>query len=466
MADKDDRYHIDKAVFTAFGKYQKQAEDLVKPLVNEIKNLHPLILENNELKRKITFFELNEEQVTYLKKDVADLKVQLKLKKDFANSWRYDKEYLIQQAEQLKQVSKERDLLSKELLHYKRQCLTLKKTNKDLRETLNKRESHLTEKSHVLELEVEKLQREKSSLENTVLIAKTNSDRLAQKDKEILRKEKKRYSDLELQLEQSRKEPEYIPESTVVFTLQFYNNGDVIKEHEEHDQLKKKLVTTKQELVAIGRQLEKSCQKIKAKERECEQLKSSIPRLLPPETIEEIPKLHRIIREQSKRIKVLMAEANVFEIKAEEYKRDKEKLVERVAEIKKMYLNEKMQKRDLEEALRRSEVQKVPQDTPRASQIPMILNSIVLHKRTREKQGLTESQTIKSKQKSKVQPQVPTITKKVVLKSEEKSGQTYLPPIDKHIPHKTKIKTLHAPLPPITRKSQVKPVAAQSAFQP
>ena len=90
---------------------------------------------------------------------------------------------------------------------------------------------------------------------------------------------------------------------------------------------------------------------LKEKEKQIEQLKKDMSKLVPPEMLESIRNYKWVIRERDKTIKALTAELNMFRTKHDEYKSERETLVNRVAAFKKSYLEENMQHSELYELL-------------------------------------------------------------------------------------------------------------------
>ncbi|CAK6970929.1 NF-kappa-B essential modulator-like [Scomber scombrus] len=414
--------------------------------------MYAVVDENCQLKRKMLYIQQNDDRIEVLQRQVKDLKKQLEIRLDLSKKWKEEKQYYIEREEELIHVIRERNLLRSQLALYKGECLSLRERTKDLEVTSTRRETELLERICFIEHQMDKTVKEKNILINN---AQTREKEL-EREVSVLLSEKKKYSDLEAELKMVHKELDQrvIPEPNIILNLEVTpGNEVVVKDQDKVVELQGKLLSKSQDLVTKTRQLEKTSRAIKEKERQCEQMKHSMARLLPPETIDEIPKLHWIIREQCKRIKALMAEVNVHNVNAEEFKIDNEKLVEKVSEIKSLYIKEKMHNADMREALQKSGVIKVPQNTnilPPSSKTVFPPSS---DKQRKEKQGPAERKTIRSSLRTDVKsakPLLPSNAKKIVLKSEDTFSQCHLPPIPKNT-SKT-IRRTYAPLPHITRK--------------
>ncbi len=419
---------------------EKQLQNAVKHLTAELEEMKTVAQENCKLSNQINIYKWVEEENRSLKKEVDELRKQLQIRKDFSKGRKEEQEYFLEREEQLNQVTKERDILKKELQNYKHECFVLRKKSRDLEVAVSRQEKDLMERIHVLELEVEKFQKEKSIWENDVFRAKNHRGELAQKDKALL-KEKKKCWDLEEKLERVTKEQDSCPPPNIPVSTYFGKPSDVVKVYENSlELLVAKLVTKTQQLTTKRRQVEKKDHIINEKEKKYEELKHSMSRMLPPDTLELIQECQWVIREQSKKIKDLKGEVSMFQIKAEEYKNENEKLVDKAAATKKLYLKEKRENMDLREALNKSGVKQLPGDKSGETQFLSI--STVLHKQSGDKQDHAKMQTLNSNSvhlppisnKPRVKPvhtRAPTVTKKVTYKSEHKS---VLPPIIKKGP--------------------------------
>lgn len=426
---------------------QNQLRNVVKYLVAELEKMNCVSEQNIALKKQILKYKSNAEGTEFLMKELNKLKKNLQIRIDFSKSLEDKQKYFVEQEKQLNQVTKQRDILSEQLKHHKNECFVMKKKNMDLEVALSRLEKELVEK-HVYELEVEKLQMEKSNLESNLLLVKNYKEELVQKEKDLL-KEKRRGADLEEQLEQAITKLDNLPPK-IAINVPLDISRDVRKAYKHNLQLQGN-VTKTQQLTIKCRQLEKKDQVIAEKEQQCEELKHRLSRMFPPERLELIPKLQWEIRAQSKNIRALMAQVHMWQIKAEEYKSENEKLVDKVAAIKKLYLNERMHYTDLREALKRSGAKQLPEDKSGAIQVPP--SPSMLHKQSGEKQGHTKMQTLKSNPVC-----FPPISNKFQLEHDVGSAHTPTP-----TDTESKIISSYIHLPAISNKSlQMQSAARQT----
>ncbi|KAG8000808.1 hypothetical protein GBF38_018050 [Nibea albiflora] len=138
------------------------------------------------------------------------------------------------------------------------------------------------------------------------------------------------------------------------------------------------LYSKTQQLADKSRKLEEKDHIIEEKEKECQKLKDSMSRMLPPEKAELITRLQWDNREQGDKIKALTAQSNMFEFHAKKCKADLEKATDREERNKKLYLEERNRNHDLMEALR-----PVPQGRSGKVKLPPIVN--VPHNQSTEK---------------------------------------------------------------------------------
>lgn len=414
---------------------------------------------------RLLFCDLNEEN-RILRKEIQILRKQLKISRDIIKTHKEEKPFLLEQVEQLHQVTKERDVLSKQLLFYKHKYLQFRNKSTDLEVTLSRQEKDLQQEVHVLELEVEKLKKENSILEKKEVAAKSQRRELVQKGTDLL-KEKRRCWDLEEKLEWAIKEKEFhrSHRNPTIINIEAGKDRNEFEKNCQILELKEKLIANTQKRTIMGRDLERKDREIAETKRQCEELKCSMSRLPPIETLQEIPKCKWIIREQCEKIMALKHDVNMFQQRAEEYKSEYEKLVDKFSATKKLYLNERMRNMNLTEALNKSGVQQPTED--KSGDTQHLAHSDLLQKLSGspKKQGHTQTQSTKSNFtclppiSSKCQPQCEaksfhikplTPTKKVVvLKSEEKLDLT-----TKTRKIQFKGQSSHNPLPPIVGKSQ------------
>lgn len=427
--------NIEKRNFTAAfisTMNEQQLKHVVEHLTAKLDEMKTVSQENWKLSNQIDIYQLVEGENRFLKKEVEELRKQLQIRKDFSKGWKEEREYFSEREEQLNQVTKERDILRKELVNYKHECFALRTKSRDLKVALSRQEKESMLKIHVLELEVEKFQKEKSIWESDAFRAKSHRGELAQKNKALL-KEQKRCSDLEEKLERATKEPDSSPPPNIPVKMYLDKPSDLVKVYKNSPEfLFTKLVTKTQQLTTKRRQLEKKDHIINEKERKCEELKHSMSQMLPPETSELIRERQWVIREQSKKIKGLTGEVNMFKMKAEDYKNENQKLVDKAAATKKLYLKEKRQNMDLRKAFNESGVKHLPEDKSGETLLPSI--SDVLHEQDHTKMQTLNTSPVhlppisRKPEVKSVHTRAPTATKKVIFKPEHKS---VLPPITK-----------------------------------
>uniref|UniRef100_A0AAQ6IP43 Uncharacterized protein n=1 Tax=Anabas testudineus TaxID=64144 RepID=A0AAQ6IP43_ANATE len=453
---------FNEATFAALCENEGQMEHEIRHLKDELKFRLGVVHENAQLRDKMKAFLYNLEENKFLKNELKELKKDLNVKTVFSETWKKQQEDYLKLKKQMELVTKDRELLSKELEHYKHKCLALRKKSKDVEVTLSEEKEKLKVRVHVLEMEVEKLQKENSTLKDNAMIAKSHRGEIVQKDRELL-KEKKRCCDLEEQVEKMTKEQEASETPKIVVQVHQVSEYQVTKEFERNMELSDKLMTTKQQLVKTKRQLEKKDQVIEEKQKECEDLKHSMSRLLPPERLEEIPKCKWTIRDQSKKIQALTGAMNMYQSKAEEYKKEKEILADKAENNKKLYLLERMKNLDLREALKKSGVKQPGKNKAGVTELPSIFSEQELKEQDKTRKTSTiQLPPISSSFKLQAEAKsVHTRTKKIVYLSTQKSDQT---PANENIQRKSKGKLHHICLPPISTKPQAKQNDDTTAF--
>lgn len=430
-------------------------------------------------------YSSDEEENRYLKKELTELKKELKVKTALCETWKQQQDDYFELKREEQQVAKEMEIVCKELLHYKQECLVLRKKSKDLELTLKRTEKDLQEKIHVLEMEVEKLQKETSVLKNNALTSRYHREELAQKDKELLN-EKKRFCDLEKQIEQMSEEKESSQLPKVVIKVRKVSKGQADKAIKRNMHLSNNLTTSKQQLVKGKQDLEKKDHIIEEKEKEYEELKQSTSHLPPPEKVKDIFECKWTIRDQRKKIRALSGAMNMYQTKAKEYKTENENLGYKAQSIKKLYLNEEIKSEDLRKGRKKSGLKQpredktdVPlscDDTPLKKQdptkitntvrLPPICNTFQLQSEAKtvptwskklaflSAEKSNQTQANKRKQYKPEAESVPTRPKKIVYLSEEKSDQTTT---IKNIHSKSKGKTGDIIFPNISTKTKTTP---------
>ncbi|GLD61873.1 cilia- and flagella-associated protein 58-like protein [Lates japonicus] len=458
-----------------------QQQHALKEIFDKLNFLRSTDSENNTLRLQLSIFQKNEEENKHYKKLLFELRKQLQVSNQIAKTCKDDHKFASELQEQVRQLTQENDILRKQLVHYKHECLELKKKNKDLEVTTSEEKRVLLESVHILQLEVEELKRNNSTLENKLLNVKIPGGENSQKDKALLLEKTRNYN-LEREVERARKDIDSLSlKRPTVVNIQIDSNNRVVQQ----DDLREKLLVKTQKLTKQRKELEKKDRTIAEKEQQCEELRRSMSRLLPPERLEEIPKYTLKIRELNEETKALKGQLGMFQQKNEEYKGEKEKLVDKIAAIKKMYFGEKRKNMDLMEVLRKYGAELPAEDKsggslpkPALLCCPTCLSPISTNSQLKSEAKSAETQTltftneavlksekktditpIKTKSKvqvsqldsnnKKVHTQTSTVTKKAGLKSDEKT------PMTKRIHGKDGGFSNRGPLPPISRMSRV-----------
>ncbi|XP_033940573.1 cilia- and flagella-associated protein 58-like [Pseudochaenichthys georgianus] len=388
----------------------EQLRSLVKHLIKTTQETETVSRENCVLSRQVEVLQIKEKEYKLVLIELRDVKIQLKKRQDISKALKAKKEDFLQQAAQLDMVTKERNSLIK-MLPYKKECLLLRQQKRDLEVTIQNKEKDQREEIHVYIQEVEKLRnqtrrmKEKGSrlqVEKTGLLDEITR---LQEEKNNLHKEieynqrreeeqsltlQNRCSLLEERVYWARDKVMEIHPGRTFAALGMPGTHIKITPEETEADLKNRELS--QMLKAHCDQLDKNKEIINEKERQYEELKNRTARLLPPERFDMIPKYQCVIREQSQQIKALMGAVNCHQTKAEEYRGDQEKIVEKATAYQKLYLKEKMENNDLREFLKEGVTK--PDNKYSAIQVPA--GTKVLQKQSREKHVATKMPGLKS----------------------------------------------------------------------
>ncbi|KAI3371689.1 hypothetical protein L3Q82_024250 [Scortum barcoo] len=367
------------------------------------------------------------EENRLLKVDLHQVRKQLETRKEQYKIRKEEQQHFFKQQEQLHQVTLERDFLKKECSHFKEECKKLKKNTTYLKAALTSSEKE----NHALKREVEDLQKQLSTLKSSVLIDRHYMAELAQSEKALVR-EKQKYSDLERKLSVVEQKPHQCPPPKIVVNIPLDTPSNTVRVFRENQGLKDKHLTMCQDITTKRRQLEKKDCKLKEKEKECEELRHNLSRMVPPEK-DLITKYEWDNRKQSKIIKQLKAEVASFQKTAENYKSENEKLVKKEAAVRKMYLDDRMVNLKLREALKE-----------RGATVPVIKSSID------ESKGIQVPHSGANKDK-KLQ------TLKSNLAFSSLPNKMQLEPGAKSVEKSDLLQSHYSPLPAITSKAQVGP---------
>ncbi|KAI3371688.1 hypothetical protein L3Q82_024249, partial [Scortum barcoo] len=367
------------------------------------------------------------EENRLLKVDLHQVRKQLETRKEQYKIRKEEQQHFFKQQEQLHQVTLERDFLKKECSHFKEECKKLKKNTTYLKAALTSSEKE----NHALKREVEDLQKQLSTLKSSVLIDRHYMAELAQSEKALVR-EKQKYSDLERKLSVVEQKPHQCPPPKIVVNIPLDTPSNTVRVFRENQGLKDKHLTMCQDITTKRRELEKKDCKLKEKEKECEELRHNLSRMVPLEK-DLITKYEWDNRKQSKIIKQLKAEVASFQKTAENYKSENEKLVKKEAAVRKMYLDDRMVNLKLREALKE-----------RGATVPVIKSSID------ESKGIQVPHSGANKDK-KLQ------TLKSNLAFSSLPNKMQLEPGAKSVEKSDLLQSHYSPLPAITSKAQVGP---------
>ncbi|KAL3062032.1 hypothetical protein OYC64_010035 [Pagothenia borchgrevinki] len=427
----------------------EQLRSLVKHLIKTTQETESVSRDNCVLSRQVDVLQIKEKEYKLVLIELRDVKVQLKKRQDISKALKAKQDDFLQQAAQLDMVTKERNSLIK-MLPYKEECLLLRQKKRDLEVTIQNKEKDQREEIHVYIQEVEKLRKQNRRMkEKGSRLQEENTGLL---DERTRHQEEKNNLHKEIEYNQRREEEQSLNLQKRCSLLQeraYWARDKVMEVHpgrtfaalgmpgthikitpeETKADLKNRELS--QMLKALYNQLDKNKEIIHEKERQYEELKDRTARLLPPERFDMIPKYKCVIREQREQIKALMGQVNFHQTKAEEYKGDQEKIVEKETAYQKLYLKEKMENNNLREYLKEGVTK--PDNKYNAIQVPA--GTKVSQKQSREKHVPTKMPSLKSSlacvppitKKSQQVPEVKldhiqstALPKKVVLKSDKK----------------------------------------------
>ena len=425
----------------------EQLRSLVKHLIKTNQGTQIVSRDNCVLRRQVEELQKNEKEYKLGLIELQNVKMQLKRRQDISKALKAKQEDFLQQAAQLDMVTKERNSLIK-MLPYKKECLLLRQTKKDLEVTIRNKEKDQREEINVYIQEVEKLRKQNRRMKEKG--SRLQEEKTGLLDERTRHQEEKNNLHKEIEYNQRREEEQSLnlqkrclllqerAEWARVKVMKIHPGrtfadlgmpGTRIKPEETEADLKNRELS--QMLKALCNQLDKNKEIIHEKERQYEELKDRTARLLPPERFDMIPKYKCVIREQSEQIKALMGQVNFHQTKAEEHNGDQEKIVEKATAYQKLYLKEKMENTNLREYLKEGVTK--PDNKYSAIQVPA--GTKVSQKQSREKHVPTKMPSLKSSlvclplitKKSQQVPEVKldhiqstAIPKKVVLKSDKK----------------------------------------------
>ncbi|XP_061594991.1 cilia- and flagella-associated protein 58-like [Cololabis saira] len=227
-----------------------------------------------------------------------------------------------QHKKQLEQVMRERNNLSRQLLHRNDERALLYEKIRIHQSILNKGDFHYKQKLediHLLKLEVKRLQCEKKTLDKSLPNVEELRQELFQLEKELLR-------------ERSRN-----PEDTMnIHRWRQLEGSDPSK----YD-LIQKIQVLQRRLISKTKEVEKQELSLQEKEKLYMDLKQILARRPGPEAAEQLQQCRWTLRDRSKKLKALTAEVRMLESQMDQYKSENERLHNDLADIKKKYLGNK-----------------------------------------------------------------------------------------------------------------------------
>ncbi|KAM6907332.1 cilia- and flagella-associated protein 58 isoform 4-T4 [Xenentodon cancila] len=233
----------------------------------------------------------------------------------------------VQRKKQLEQVMRERDNLSKQLLHRNDERALLYEKIRIHQSILNKGDFHYNQRLediHLLKLEVKRLQCKKRTLDKSLPNIEELRQELFQLQKELLR-ERSRNSVLEEQLKPIN-----------IHRWRQLEGSDPSKY-----QLIQKIQASQRRLILKTQELEEQELLLQEKEKLYMELKQILARRPGPEAAEQLRQCQWTIRDRTKKLQVLTAQVRMLESKMDEYKSEDQRLHDELANIKKKYLCQK-----------------------------------------------------------------------------------------------------------------------------
>lgn len=333
---------------------KEDMEILFNLMVNRLKRIINVEQEKDDLLKKLEHYRHTRKQLACSKQQVKDLEHQLQISRNIAASAEQDRSNYIEQLKTMELINKDREFVSKDLLYYQHECIALRKKNKDMEESFSEKNRKLQMKVHVLVAEVEKLKKEKQSIlkqKDTTEIY--NKEKISNQGKQMLEMQRK-CRDVEGQLKKTAKELKLVEQAPKIEVIVHkVSEDEVAMEFFEAQKLRKHLIKEKNKLLDMERQMKRKDVILAEKEKECEDLKHNMPLWLPNESLEEMPNCKRTIRSQQKKINALTGAKNMYQVKAEEYMAENEKLTDRAERMRKFYLKERMKNYDLMEFMKK-----------------------------------------------------------------------------------------------------------------
>ncbi|XP_061596231.1 cilia- and flagella-associated protein 58-like [Cololabis saira] len=288
-----------------------------------------------------------------LKGELQSRKLQLEEAKQHVDSQRAEQQKLQkvisdteaeqdQHKKQLEQVMRERNNLSRQLLHRNDERALLYEKIRIHQSILNKGDFHYKQKLediHLLKLEVTRLQCKKKILDKSL----PNIEELRQELFQL--RERSRNS---------------VPEETINIHRWRQLEGTNPSKYD----LIQKIHVLQRRLISKTKELEKQELSLQEKDKLYMELKQTLARRPGPEAAKQLQKCQWTLRDRSKKLKALTAELRRLESQMDQYKSENERLDNDLADIKKKYLwNKKL----VSEQRTRTKVEKIGTLPPLAS---------------------------------------------------------------------------------------------------
>ncbi|KAM6907330.1 cilia- and flagella-associated protein 58 isoform 2-T2 [Xenentodon cancila] len=326
----------------------------MKTMNNQVTGLRDEILGKEQaLARGQQEHKRLEKDNTALKGELQSMKLQLEGTRQQVDSQKAEEQKLqkvisdteaetVQRKKQLEQVMRERDNLSKQLLHRNDERALLYEKIRIHQSILNKGDFHYNQRLediHLLKLEVKRLQCKKRTLDKSLPNIEELRQELFQLQKELLR-ERSRNSVLEEQLKPIN-----------IHRWRQLEGSDPSKY-----QLIQKIQASQRRLILKTQELEEQELLLQEKEKLYMELKQILARRPGPEAAEQLRQCQWTIRDRTKKLQVLTAQVRMLESKMDEYKSEDQRLHDELANIKKKYL---CQKKLLSEQRTKAKVEKI-----------------------------------------------------------------------------------------------------------
>ncbi|XP_033833674.1 cilia- and flagella-associated protein 58 [Periophthalmus magnuspinnatus] len=251
------------------------------------------------------------------------------------------------QRKQLEQVIRDRDNLGKQLLRRNDERALLYEKIRIQQSVLSKGDHHYRQRLEdirLLRLEIRRLRRKKSALDKSIPNTEELRQELFHLQRELLR-ERTRNSILEEQLKPIN-----------IHRWRRLEGSDPGKY-----ELIQKIQSLQKRLIAKTQELEESDLLLQEKEKLYVDLKHVLARQPGPEAAEQLQQCRWMLRERTKKLKLLMAELTMTDSRVNEYKCENQRLADELANIKKKYLRQKKLQSETKNQNKVEHIERLPQ---------------------------------------------------------------------------------------------------------